>query len=102
GDDSNRLTILCRSWAGKHSVVIAGVRCYSGQARDRAGEPPQRSRMPPRWMTWAIVAFWLATTTWLVVREVAPRWRAGEPPPYTIDLTDEVSRQDIHWIVVQR
>lgn len=56
--------------------------------------------MPPRWLTWAIVAFWALTTLWLVLREVAPRWRAGEPPPYTIDLTDEVSGHPIHWIVL--
>jgi hypothetical protein len=58
--------------------------------------------MPPRWMTWAIIAFWAATTVWLVLREVAPRWRAGEPPPYTIDLTDEVGGQPIHWRVLWR
>src|SRR5919108_3288802 len=55
--------------------------------------------MPPRWLTLAILGFWLLAMVWLTVREIAPRWRLGAPPPYTIDLTDEVTMQDIHWIV---
>src|SRR5438105_14868133 len=58
--------------------------------------------MPPRWLTLAIVGFWLLAMVWLTVREIAPRWRLGEPPPYTIDLTDEVSGQKINWKILQR
>ena len=57
--------------------------------------------MPPRWLTLAILGFWLLAMAWLTVREIAPRWRVGDPPPYTIDLTDEVSRQAIEWHVLQ-
>jgi hypothetical protein len=58
--------------------------------------------MPPRWLTLAILGFWLFAMVWLTVREIAPRWRVGEPPPYTIDLTDEVSGQEIYWRVLQK
>jgi len=53
--------------------------------------------MPPRWATLIILGFWLFATAWLTVREIAPRWRAGQPPPYTIDLTDEVGQERIYW-----
>jgi hypothetical protein len=51
--------------------------------------------MPPRYVTLAIVAFWLATTGWMASRDLFPRFRTGEPPPFTIDLTDEVSLADV-------
>src|SRR2546423_15551103 len=57
--------------------------------------------MPPRWLTLAILGFWALAMAWLTVREIAPRWRGGDPPPYTIDLTDEGSRQAIEWHVLQ-
>jgi hypothetical protein len=47
--------------------------------------------VPPRYLTLAIVAFWLATTGWMAYRDVWPRLRAGGPPPFTIELTDELS-----------
>jgi hypothetical protein len=50
--------------------------------------------MPPRCVTLAIVACWLGTTGWLAYREVWPRLRGGEPPPVTIDLTDDLSLSD--------
>jgi hypothetical protein len=56
--------------------------------------------MPPRWMTWAVIVFWLATTGWMVYRETMPRLKAGEPPPFTIDLTDEVGANTISWTVL--
>lgn len=58
--------------------------------------------MPPRLLCLGIWLFWLGGTTWLAVREVAPRWRSGEPPPYVIDLTDEVSAQAIAWLVLTK
>jgi hypothetical protein len=51
--------------------------------------------MPPRYITLAIVAFWLAATGWMAYREIVPIFRSGEPPPFTIDLTDEVSIADV-------
>lgn len=36
-----------------------------------------------------IVLFWLGATAWLVHRDVWPRLRPGEPPPFSIDLADE-------------
>jgi hypothetical protein len=55
--------------------------------------------MPSRLVTLAIVAFWLATTGWFVAREVAPRWRAGQAPPYVIEFADEALRNapNVHW-----
>src|SRR5262245_28295126 len=62
--------------------------------------------MPPRWLTLGIIGFWLATTAWMLWREVMPRWRAGEPPPYTLDLVDEISDADrpayVHWTVLEK
>ncbi len=49
-----------------------------------------------------IVAFWSGATGWLISREILPHFRSGEPPPYTIDLTDEVSGQQIYWEILQK
>jgi hypothetical protein len=60
--------------------------------------------MPPRWLSVAIIAFWLGMTGWLVWRELWPRWRAGDPPPYHIDLVEEVQRASTHktlWAVIE-
>jgi hypothetical protein len=57
--------------------------------------------MPPRFVILAIIAFWLATTAWLIHREILPALQSGEPPPYSIDLADEVSAQTISWKVLQ-
>ena len=46
--------------------------------------------MPSRWLTAAIVLFWLATTGWLFWHDLWPAWRPGEPPPFHIDLVEEV------------
>jgi hypothetical protein len=48
--------------------------------------------MPSRPVIIAIVAFWLLTAGWFVVRDVGPSWRAGDPPPFTIELSDEAMR----------
>jgi hypothetical protein len=60
--------------------------------------------MPPRWLSAAIVVFWLGMTGWLAWRELWPRWRAGDPPPFHIDLVEEVHRantQKIRWAVLE-
>jgi hypothetical protein len=58
--------------------------------------------MPSRWLSLSIVAFWLATTGWLFWHELWPRWRPGEPPPFHIDLVEEVQKGTklrTHWTV---
>jgi hypothetical protein len=53
-------------------------------------------------VTLGIVTFWLATTGWLFQRDLWPRLRPGQPPPYTIDLVDEARRAQaapIRWTV---
>jgi hypothetical protein len=53
--------------------------------------------MPPRWVTGAVIVFWLATTGWMVYRERQRAHHAGEPPPFFIDLTDEVGANVVSW-----
>jgi hypothetical protein len=49
-----------------------------------------------------IIVFWLGTTAWLVGRDLWPRWRPGEPPPYHIDLVEEVHRNNMRlWAVFE-
>lgn len=38
--------------------------------------------MSPRWLNLLVVAFWLATMTWLVVVKIVPTLLLGEPPSY--------------------
>ena len=58
--------------------------------------------MPPRLATATIIVFWLATTGVLVYRELAPRFQAGEAPPFTIPLTAEVGNNIVNWNVFQK
>jgi hypothetical protein len=55
--------------------------------------------MPSRSIILAIVVFWLATTGWLIYRDLRLRLLPGEPPPYTIDLADEAEMSTIRWSV---
>jgi hypothetical protein len=45
--------------------------------------------VPSRTATVAIIAIWLFTAGWMIVRDLLPAWRSGDPPPYTIELADE-------------
>jgi hypothetical protein len=45
--------------------------------------------MPPRTAVAGILAFWLATTGYVVYRDVWPRVFASGPPPVSIELADE-------------
>jgi hypothetical protein len=58
--------------------------------------------MPPRWITVTIIGFWLATTGWMLYQEVSLRYHAGEPPPFGIDLTDEVGANTITWSLLEK
>jgi hypothetical protein len=58
--------------------------------------------MPPRLFVAAIVVFWLSTSSWLFYREIWPRLQAGNPPAFTIDLTDEVGANTIEWRIYQK
>jgi len=58
--------------------------------------------MPPRSIVIAILLFWLGANGWLFYREAWPRWRSGEPPPYTIDLTEELSRASVNWKILKK
>lgn len=57
--------------------------------------------MPARSFVLMITLFWIATTGWLFHRELWPRLRPGQPPPYSIDLADEALRRGpkIPWNV---
>jgi hypothetical protein len=57
--------------------------------------------MPPRFLTVLIVIAWTAVTSWLFYRDVWPRLRPGDPPPFKIDFADEVlvKRPPVHWTV---
>ena len=50
--------------------------------------------MPPRFAVAGIVAFWLATTAFVVHRDVWPRLFSSGPPPVSIELADE-ARQNV-------
>ncbi len=57
--------------------------------------------MPSRRYALAIMFFWAGTAGWLFHRDLWPRLRPGEPPPYTINLADEALEDvvEIHWHV---
>jgi hypothetical protein len=59
--------------------------------------------MPSRLLTIAIVCFWLAATSWFVVRDWLPHWRSDEAPPYSIELADEAARQiaPARWKIIR-
>jgi len=58
--------------------------------------------MPPRAIVATIIAFWLAANGWLFYREAWPYLRAGEPPPYSIDLTEELGSANVHWEILKK
>lgn len=55
--------------------------------------------MPPRVVAGIIVAFWLATTGYLVYREWWPWLNADTAPPFTVDLADEAAPQYAQWSI---
>ncbi len=57
--------------------------------------------MPPRPVVAALLVFWLAANGWLFYREVWPFWRTGDPPPYTVDLTEELGNPSVNWEILK-
>jgi hypothetical protein len=55
--------------------------------------------MPPRWLTVAIVAFWLGMNGWLFWRDLWPDWQPGQPPAYEVGPLDEVQKEQRPWTV---
>jgi hypothetical protein len=49
--------------------------------------------MPSRALIFAIVLGWLGTVGWLFWRDLWPYWQPGQPPPYDIDIVDEVQNE---------
>src|SRR5215217_7475944 len=58
--------------------------------------------MPPRWLCLLILLFWTGFNGWLFFDDLLPRLLPHQPPPYTIDLTEEAQlrRPYIEWIVL--
>src|SRR5947208_2624984 len=59
--------------------------------------------MPSRWLSLAIIAFWLGTNGWLFYHDIWPTLRPNQPPPMTIDIVQEARRSEeiIPWAVTQ-
>lgn len=54
-----------------------------------------------RWYSVAVVAFWLTTMSWLVVRKVLPPLLVGEPPSYqTIVKQPAIEQQPVNWEIL--
>jgi hypothetical protein len=58
--------------------------------------------MPPRGFVVAVVAFWLAMTCVLVQRDLLPRWRTDDAPPFAIEFTDEAGSPQVEWLVFRK
>ena len=58
--------------------------------------------MPSRLGVLAIVFFWMVSTGWLIMREILPLFRTGEPPAFFIDVTDEVGGTTISWRILHK
>jgi hypothetical protein len=61
--------------------------------------------MPSRWLSLAIVLFWLSVMGWVLFWQAVERFEEySEAPGYTIDLVDEAQRgaQQIPWKVYHR
>ncbi len=58
--------------------------------------------MPNRWIIALILVFWGTTTTWFFQREIYRRLLANEPPPFVIDLSEQMSASSSNWEVLQK
>ena len=55
--------------------------------------------MPHRSIVAVVIIAWLAANSLLFYREIWPHWRAGGPPPYAIDLTEELGKTHVNWTI---
>ncbi len=53
--------------------------------------------MPSRLVVFTIVFLWLSSASWLLVREILPLYRAGEPPAFFTDVVAEVRGSSTAW-----
>jgi hypothetical protein len=58
--------------------------------------------MPSRLGILAIVIFWLISTSCLIVREIVPLFRTGEPPAFFTDVTTDVGGTVITWKILHK
>src|SRR5581483_9559038 len=61
--------------------------------------------MPPRLLCVLIVVLWIASTSWLVMRDILPRIRAEEPPAFAVNIVDEAPKRfpmQTRWSVYQK
>jgi hypothetical protein len=59
--------------------------------------------MPPRWVSAAVIAAWVASAAWLFRQELWPALEPDAPPPFTIDLVEEAQTEKvpIRWRVTR-
>ncbi len=59
--------------------------------------------MPSRILVLAILLFWIGTSAWLFQRELWPRLRSSEAPPFSIDLADEAraNSAQVRWTILR-
>src|SRR5262249_31447781 len=96
GADCHRCLLNLGSLQSGSSRAWAAYHLFESFCRSRVP-------MPPRYITLAIIAFWLTMTGWLFYRDVLPGLRPGQAPPYAIDLVDEARFREStnHWLVMQ-
>jgi hypothetical protein len=75
---------------GRRTAIGLRLRLpLSWQVAGQSDEPGRTAPMPSRQISLAILAFWLATVGWFIVRDGVPFLRLSEPPPYSIAMADE-------------
>ena len=99
------MTIPARGDVSKRRLASARAGWYS--LGGHVARPSLVPVMPSRPLVALIVVFWLAANGALFYREVWPHWRPGEPPPFTVDLTEEVAFNKLGtsgttWYVMQK
>jgi len=51
--------------------------------------------MPPRWLSFIIIAAWLGVTGWMAYTQVLPHLMPGRPPAFFIDPLDETNDKPV-------
>lgn len=58
--------------------------------------------MPPRGVVFVILVFWAVMTGVLFHQEILPRIGPVKPPPFSIELTDEIGSPQVRWNVYHK